>query len=113
MEKFREIEVDIQNKINEIIGIDGLFDDYVKQRNDYDKDVFNGLINNNAKLSNRIDKAIEELTFKKEFNDVNEMCLFLYNKLRFVKNILVDKNNEDRIDRLKLNGKVIGGEDNE
>ena len=26
MEKFREIEVDIQNKINEIIGIDGLFD---------------------------------------------------------------------------------------
>ena len=61
MEKFREIEIDLQNKINEIIGIDTLFDDYVKDRNEYDKELFNSLLNNNAKLSNKINKATEHL----------------------------------------------------
>lgn len=54
MEKFREIEVDLQNAIEEVSRIPTLFDYYLEERNEYHKILENDLFTQRDKLQKEL-----------------------------------------------------------
>lgn len=94
MEKFREIEAQLQYKLNEILDIDSLFEDYVKERNEYHNSLETDLFKQRDKLQkevSRLNNIINELekyikTEIPEDDFINsELCVNILDKLQELK----------------------------